>query len=154
MDDVESDEEVRLQVVGQPCLGLLDTLTVEVRTPWGTAHKYQCAGAGCQKQWAPRTTAHVFAHAKRCLKLTEQHHLLQQVLVNHLVHWSLQITFRKVENLKLHLHYNLSQALSHLSCLPLYLDLPLPSKLPTVSSYCHRVMVSLVTRVGKKYIVP
>ena len=48
MDEVESDEEVRLQVVGWPCLGLLDTLTVEVRTPWGTARKYQCAGAGCQ----------------------------------------------------------------------------------------------------------
>ena len=80
--------------------------------------------------------------------------LLQQVLVNHLVHWLLQITFRKAENLKLHLHYNLSQSLSHLSHLPLYLDPPLPSKLLTVSSYYHRLMVSLVTRVGKKYIMP
>ena len=73
-DDVESDEQVR--VVGRPRLSLLDTLTVEVRTPRGTARKYRCAGAGCSKRWAPRTTSRVFAHAKRCLKLTEeQRHL-------------------------------------------------------------------------------
>lgn len=73
-DDVESDEEVR--VVGRPRLGLLDTLTVEVRTPRGAIRKYRCAGAGCPRRWAPRTTVRVLAHAKRCLRLTqEQRHL-------------------------------------------------------------------------------
>lgn len=73
-DDVESDEEVR--VVGRPRLGLLDALTVEVRTPRGAARKYRCAGAGCPRQWAPRTMVRVLAHAKRCLRLTEeQRHL-------------------------------------------------------------------------------
>ena len=65
-DDVESDEDIRL--VGRPRLSLLDTLTVEVQTPRGVPRKYRCAGAGCSKWWAPRTTARVFAHAKRCLK--------------------------------------------------------------------------------------
>ena len=65
-DDVESDEDIRL--VGRPRLSLLDTLTVEVQTPRGVPRKYRCAGAGCSKRWAPRTTARVFAHAKRCLK--------------------------------------------------------------------------------------
>ncbi len=81
MDDVESDEEVR--VVGRPRLNLLDTLTVEMCTPRGTARKYRCAGAGCPKRWAPRTTSRVFAHAKRCLKLTEeQRHLASSASAN------------------------------------------------------------------------
>ncbi|KIM38034.1 hypothetical protein M413DRAFT_76363 [Hebeloma cylindrosporum] len=73
-DDVESDEEVR--VVGRPRHNVMDMLTVEVRTPRGAPRKYRCAGTGCPKRWAPRTTIRVFAHAKRCLKLTqEQRHL-------------------------------------------------------------------------------
>jgi len=72
-DNVESDEGVR---IGRPRIGLLDMLTVELQTPRGTVRKYRCAGTGCPKRWAPRTIARVFAHAKKCLKLTEeQRHL-------------------------------------------------------------------------------
>lgn len=80
-DDVESDEDIR--VTGRPRISLLDTLTVEVRTARGNPRKYRCAGAGCSKRWAPRTTSRVFAHAKRCLKLTEeQRHLASSASAN------------------------------------------------------------------------
>ena len=58
-------------------------MTVEVRTARGNPRKYRCAGVGCSKRWAPRTTSRVFAHAKRCLKLTEeQRHLASSARAN------------------------------------------------------------------------
>ncbi|KAJ7077040.1 hypothetical protein C8R44DRAFT_896418 [Mycena epipterygia] len=70
-DVSDQDSEEDQSMAGRPQSKVMNQLTVEIKSNT-SVRRYRCAGIGCIKIYMPRTHTRVFAHSKRCLKLTSE----------------------------------------------------------------------------------